>query len=106
MNRHEFIAFTSGCELIASVFGDNKTHGTAYGPHCRERAEFAALRLHRAPDGKYVAARIFPLKFSAPQNNYEAAVCADVIDVIEFFGDGKLALELYAAADKALGISN
>ena len=88
MNHHDFIAITSGCELIASAFGDE------------------ALQIYVNRDGAYIAARIVKPTLDEPQNNYAAAVCADVIDVIEFFGDGKLAMELYAAADKALGLAD
>ena len=56
MNHHDFIAITSGCELIASAFGDE------------------ALQIYVNRDGAYIAARIVKPTLDEPQNNYAAAV--------------------------------
>ncbi|MDR6820227.1 hypothetical protein J2X76_005424 [Neorhizobium sp. 2083] len=57
------------------------------------------LRLYRMKGGKYVCQRVERNSWSNVQNEYEACVCEDVDRVVDFFGHGPLAKELFRAAE-------
>ena len=83
-------------ELIAGVSSSSNNASSAYSG---SPGRWATLSLKRTRGGKYVAARIGHTIWDGEYDRHEAEVCEDESAVIEFFGAGRLAKELYEAAD-------
>ena len=56
------------------------------------------LRLYRTKGGKFVCQRINRTQWQGERDSFEAVVCQTENDVMEFFGWGWLAKDLYAEA--------
>ncbi len=57
------------------------------------------LRLYRTQGGKYVCQRIGRAQWQGERDTHEAVVCETENEVMEFFGWGWLAKDLYAKAE-------
>ncbi|MDV6345633.1 hypothetical protein [Nitrosomonas sp. Is37] len=55
------------------------------------------LNLYRTKSGKFIAQRIYRTQRQGEYDVYEGAVCENHNQVIDFFGNGWLAKELYEA---------
>jgi hypothetical protein len=53
------------------------------------------LELYKTDGGKYVCSRMHGTQWQSERDHYEAAICENEVDVINFFGLGGLAKELY-----------
>ena len=56
------------------------------------------LALYRTVGGNYVCSQIGRTQWQGEHDRRDAVVCADAVSVVEYFGHGWLAKELYAAA--------
>ncbi|GEM_PF-1199208 len=65
---------------------------------CGMRGRWAELILYRTQGGKYVCEQIGRTERQGESDRRSAAVCEDHEGVIEFFGTGWLAKDLYAKA--------
>ncbi len=57
------------------------------------------LALYRSVGGKYICQKICRTQHDGERDRYAAAVCETNADVIEYFGTGSLAKEIYTAAN-------
>lgn len=72
---------------------------TAHPDYSGSTGRCQELRLYRTVSGKYVCQRIGYSQWQGERTRYEAEVCADLEAVMAFFGHGRLAKDLYEAAD-------
>ena len=85
-------------ELLAEAATSPNTSGTT--------GRWQELSLYRTKAGKYVCQQIGFTQWQGEHDRYSAAVCDDVDSVMEFFGHGRLAKDLYdlAGLDTAIEV--
>jgi len=84
-------------ELITKVSSsDDRAMGSSYSG---ETGRWQVLKLYKAKTGKFVAQRINRTRWQGERDTYEAKVCSTHNDIVEFFGGGWLAKELYEEGD-------
>ena len=83
-------------ELIASV---ESSADRAHPDYSGTTGRWSELDLYRTETGQYVAARVDNTLWQGDHNLYSAEVCSSESEVIEFFGQGRLAQTLYAEAE-------
>lgn len=57
------------------------------------------LSLYATSAGNFVCARVMETQWANAHDTYEAKVCKSLDEVYEFFGYGRMAMEMYSAAD-------
>lgn len=83
-------------ELLAKVSSsDNNASGSSYSG---QTGRWQVLSLYRTKSGKFVCQRIDRTRWQGERDSYSAAVCEDHSQVVEFFGSGWLAKDLYDEA--------
>ncbi len=83
-------------ELIAKASSsDNRAMGSSWSG---ETGRWQVLRLYKTARGKYVAQRINRTRWQGDRDTSEAVICENEGQVIEFFGYGWLAKDLYYSA--------
>lgn len=60
---------------------------------------WTVLKLYRTKGGKLVGARIERTQWQGEQDQHEGIVCEAESEIVEFFGHGLLAKELYSEAE-------
>lgn len=82
-------------ELIAEA---SSSANNASGSYSGTTGRWTTLRLYVTAGGRYVCQSIGHTIWQGEHDRYSAAVCDSAAEVIEFFGTGWLAKELYAEA--------
>ena len=82
-------------ELVASVMSSSDSSSSNYSGSVGRWME---LDLYRTAGGKFVCQSIGGTRWDGEKDRYKAAVCETEADVIEFFGHGWLAKDLYEEA--------
>lgn len=98
------ITFTG--ELIASASSsDDRAMGSSYSG---STGRWQVLKLYKSKSGKFIAQRINRTRWQGERDTYEAAVCSSNDEIIEFFGSGWLAKELFdeAGIDAAIDLDS
>lgn len=98
------ITFTG--ELIASASSsDDRAMGSSYSG---STGRWQVLKLYKSKSGKFIAQRINRTRWQGERDTYEAAVCSSNEEIIEFFGSGWLAKELFdeAGIDAAIDLDS
>lgn len=72
---------------------------TARSDYSGQTGRWTVLRLYRTQAGKYVCEQIGKTRWQGEHNRYSGAVCETDQQVVEFFGLGWLAKELYDECD-------
>ena len=62
-------------------------------------SRWTELDLYRTASGKFICHQIGRTRWVGEKDRYKAAVCKTTNEVIDFFGYGRLAKELYELAD-------
>lgn len=95
------IRFTG--EVVASA---ESSPDTAHPSFSRSTGRWTELTLYRTKGGKFVCHELGGTQWQGEHNRHRAAVCEDEEAVIEFFGTGWLAKELYddAGMDCAVNV--
>jgi hypothetical protein len=88
------ISFTG--ELIAEAETSPETARSAYSV---TTGRWVELRLYRTQGGKFICEQVGRTQWQGEHDRYSGAVCEDHAGVIEFFGNGWLAKELYEEAE-------
>lgn len=88
------IKFT-GEQIAAASSSDNNASGSYSGSPGR----WTELSLYRTQAGKYICEQIGRTCWEGEKDRFSAEVCETVDQVVEFFGHGWLAKELYEDAD-------
>ncbi|MDP1557895.1 MAG: hypothetical protein Q8K59_09240 [Nitrosomonas sp.] len=83
-------------ELIANV---ESSSNNAHPDYSGSVGHWQELYLWRTARGKFVGQTINFTQWQGSRDSYTAKVCGTVEEVVEFFGSGWLATELYEAAD-------
>jgi len=91
---HRDISFTG--ELIAEV---SSSPETARSDYSGATGRWAELRLYRTKGGKLVCEQIGRTQWQGEHDRHSGAVCDNEAGVVEFFGHGWLAKELYKEAE-------
>lgn len=82
-------------ELIAEA---SSSSNNASGYYSGSPGRWTELKLYRTKGGKLVCQTVGHTQHSGEQTRYKVGVCETEADVIEFFGHGWLAKELYSRA--------
>lgn len=82
-------------ELIASA---RSSSNNAHSNYSGSVGRWMMLKLYRTAGGKFVCQSIGCTQWQGEKDRYKAAVCETEADVIEFFGHGWLAKDLYEEA--------
>ena len=82
-------------ELVASVMSSSDSSSSNYSGSVGRWME---LDLYRTAGGKFVCQSIGGTRWDGEQDRCKAKVCESEADVIEFFGHGWLAKDLYEEA--------
>lgn len=88
-------AFRFTGELIARVASSANNASSAY---LGRTGRWCELKLYRTQGGKYVCSQVGRTQWHGEHDRYSAAVAATEAEVIEFFGHGWLAKDLYEEA--------
>lgn len=83
-------------ELIASAKSTPERQSSNYSG---STGRWCTLKLYRTAKGKYVCAQIGHTQWQGETDRYSGAVCESVDQVVEFFGNGRLAKLLYDNAE-------
>lgn len=84
-------------ELIAKVSSsDDRAMGSSYSG---ETGRWQILKLYKSKSGKFIAQRISRTRWQGERDTYTAKVCSNHDEIVEFFGSGWLAKELFEEAD-------
>ena len=88
------LSFTG--ELLAKVSSsDNNASGSSYSG---QTGRWQVLSLYRTEKGRFICQRIDRTRWQGERDSHAAAVCDDHKGMIEFFGHGWLAKDLYDEA--------
>jgi len=87
------IVFTG--ELIGSA---ETSPDTARSNYSGSNGRWQELELYRTQSSKLICQRMDRTQWQGERDHYEAKVCANEAEVIEFFGTGNLAKKLYEDA--------
>lgn len=88
------LSFTG--ELLAKVSSSPDTAmGSSYSGGT---GRWQVLSLYRTKSGKFICQRIDKTQWQGERDSYSAAVCGDYNQVVDFFGGGWLAKDLYEEA--------
>jgi hypothetical protein len=71
----------------------------AHPNYSRTPGRWVDLDLYKSKKGKFICARMCGTQWQGDRNEYEAEVVDTVEQIIEFFGCGNLAKELYESAE-------
>lgn len=83
-------------ELLAKVSSsDNNASGSSYSG---QTGRWQVLALYKTEGGKLICERIDRTRWQGERDGHAAKVCTDHKQVIEFFGHGWLAKDLYDEA--------
>jgi len=88
------IKFTG--ELLGEVSSSSNNASSDYSG---QTGRWSILRLYRTQAGKYVCEQIGKTQWQGEHNRYSGAVCDTDQQVVDFFGLGWLAKELYDECD-------
>lgn len=88
------ITFT-GVEIASTWSCGDRGHPNYSGSTGR----WTVLNLYRTKGGKLVCERIERTQWQGEHDQHEGVVCETEREIIEFFGHGRLAKELYSEAD-------
>jgi len=88
------IKFTGEC-IANAESSDNNASGSSYSG---STGRWTELYLYKTAKGKFVCSSIGRTRWQGEHDRYSAAVCTTTDEVIEFFGHGWLAKELYSEA--------
>jgi hypothetical protein len=83
-------------ELVATVRSSPERSSPDYS---NEVGRWTKLSLYRTDVLTYVCQRIHCTQWQGEQDTHAVEICKTSAGVIEFFGDGRLAKALYAAAE-------
>jgi len=83
-------------ELIAEV---SSTSNNASSSYSGSTGRWTELALYRSQAGKFICQSIGRTQWDGEHDRHSGAICADMNCVMEFFGHGWLAKELYESAD-------
>ena len=88
------LSFTG--ELLAKVSSsDNNASGSSYSG---QTGRWQVLALYKTEGGKFICERIDRTRWQGERDSHHAKVCTSNNEVIEFFGHGWLAKDLYEEA--------
>lgn len=82
-------------ELIGSA---SSSPNNAHSNYSRETGRWTELNLYKTAGGKFVCHSIGRTQWQGEHDRYSAQVCETESDVVDFFGTGWLAKELYGNA--------
>lgn len=83
-------------ELIAKVSSsDNTASGSSYSG---QTGRWQVLALYKTEGGKFICERIDRTRWQGERDSHHAKVCTDHKQIIDFFGHGWLAKDLYDEA--------
>ncbi len=83
-------------ELIAEA---ESSANNASSDYSGDVGRWTELKLYRTKAGKFVASRVNHTQWQGERDSHEASACDNEAAVAEFFGQGRLAKEIYAEAD-------
>jgi hypothetical protein len=88
---------STSAALVASVeSSSNQAMGRMYSGSV---GRFAQLAIYQTARGVYLCEKIERTQWQGEKNRFYGAVCKTASEIIEFFGQGWLAHELYDLAD-------
>ncbi|MCZ8158310.1 MAG: hypothetical protein O9256_00195 [Rhizobiaceae bacterium] len=94
------LTFTGVQIASARSFGD-RGHPDFSGSTGR----WTVLKLYRTKGGKLVAERIERTQWQGEEDQHEGIVCETEPEIVEFFGHGRLAKQLYSEAEITTAIN-
>ncbi|SFE41403.1 hypothetical protein [Nitrosomonas sp. Nm166] len=88
--------FFTGELLVKVSSSDNNASGSSYSG---QTGRWQVLALYKTEGGKLICERIDRTRSQGERDSHHAKVCANSNEVIDFFGHGWLAKDLYDEAE-------
>ena len=85
-----------GEELASVCSSDNNASGSSYSG---QTGVWQELALYKTKGGKFICERVNRTRWEGDRDSFQGAVCTTLEEVINFFGMGWLAKDLYAVAE-------
>lgn len=82
-------------DLVASSSSSPDSSSSYYSG---SNGRWSVMKLYKTQAGKFICQLIGRTQWSGEKDRYSGAVCATEAEVIEFFGHGDLAKDLYVGA--------